>query len=143
MEENIKPKDSRGDKVILPHPNGEGALEIPVPDSNLVSDSYHTFGELYNHRLGLFAALMMTNPEISWISKRHHDGSSYPGWFIGGMNLPTGQITYHLPLPFFEHLVRTKISILGEAPEYDGHTPDDVLIRLANWVDPPKNDEKS
>lgn len=72
-------------------------LQIPCPTGQ-VSDGYHTFDELYQHRCMLFCALMFSNPAISWVSSIHHDGTMMADWFIAGMDLPTGRVTYHLPI---------------------------------------------
>jgi len=99
-----------------------------------ISDGYHTFNELYDHRCHLFVALMRSNQDISWRSKKHADGEMFPSWFIAGMNLPTGLITYHLPLWMWSMLDGGGISTREFAPEWDGHTPADVVSRLADWV---------
>ena len=64
-----------------------------------VSDGYHTFDELYEHRHSLMLALMRCLPYCSWFSRCHDDGSSFDGWFICGIDLPraNGTVTYHLP----------------------------------------------
>jgi len=98
-----------------------------------ISDGSHTFSELYSHRCTLFAALMKAHPDISWKSKLHADGSSFDDWFIAGMNLPSGAITYHLPIEQFWDRTST-ISELEKAPEWDGHTSDDVVKRLLVWM---------
>lgn len=97
-----------------------------------ISDGYHTFDELYEHRHALLIALMVSNPDISWKSRRHSDGSdSYDGWFLAGMTLPTGQITYHLPNRLFN---ACRVVELYVPPKYDGHTSTDVVDRLTNWI---------
>lgn len=108
--------------------------ELPntrIGDEN-TSDGYHTFKELYDHRIALYIALMRANPGISWKSERHADGSKWDGWFIAGMTLPTGAITYHLPISDWKYLRRT-VKTLDRAPEWDGHTPADVVQRLLAW----------
>lgn len=95
------------------------------------SDGYHTFRELYAHRIALFIALMQCNAENSWWSHLHNDGSEYKGWILAGMSLPAGGITYHLPESHV-HLLRG-ISELPRAPKWDGHTPDDTVKRLNAW----------
>lgn len=95
------------------------------------SDSYHTFDELYAHRILLFVSLMKCNKDVSWKSRLHSDGSSIDGWFVGGINLPSGCITYHLPNKFWEMV--SNINTLEKAPEWDGHSSQDVIIRLNNW----------
>jgi hypothetical protein len=98
-----------------------------------ISDGYHTFDELYAHRCTLFAALMKSHATLSWKSLLHDDGTMYDGWFIAGMNLPSGVITYHLPIDqFWDNL--KEINELERAPEWDGHTSDDVIKRLIDWM---------
>lgn len=102
-------------------------------DTNLISDGYHTFGELYDHRIALYIALCRiinsTTRLVVWKSKKHSDGSELDGWFILGINTGTGeQITYHLPISKWDE---TDFAYAFEqAPEYDGHTSADVLKRL-------------
>jgi len=99
-----------------------------------ISDGYHTFGELYDHRCHLFIALMRRNPGLSWYSPRHHDGSMYPEWFIAGMDLPTGTISYHLPKWMMGMVESSGAEFKSTAPEWDGHTSADVIRRLAEWL---------
>lgn len=102
-------------------------------DKNDISDGYHTFGELYDHRIALFVSLAKLVPwtpaYLPWRSQRHADGSAYTGWFIMGIGKEKGkQISYHLPLSEWDntHFCET----LDYAPEWDGHTPADVIKRL-------------
>lgn len=96
-----------------------------------VSDSYHTFEELYSHRMLLYISLMKSYPHISWKSKKHNDGTGFDGYFIAGMKLPTGNVTYHIINKFWDLL--SNIKELEVAPEWDGHTSNDVLNRLNEW----------
>ena len=106
-------------KLILPCPVGQ------------VSDGYHTFDELYDHRHALFVTLMNSHPELSWKSRQHEDGTMFAGdWFIAGMNLPSGDISYHLEGRFWE---MARVQALDFAPAWDGHTAADVLVRLVSW----------
>lgn len=100
-------------------------------DTSKVSDGYHTFGELYDHRCHLFAALMKSNPEISWRARKHDDGSEFAGWFVCGMHLETGDISYHLPDDMWELLDHSTIETMSLAPKWDGHTAADVVTRIA------------
>lgn len=108
-------------------------------DANLLSDGYHTFGELYEHRIRLFIelgrALMVlkkicdTSHEV-WISMRHSDNSVLPGWMIMGINTEPGkQLTYHLPDKYWAECTQFAVSKY-QAPDYDGHTGADTLERL-------------
>jgi hypothetical protein len=104
-----------------------------TPKTGDISDGYHTFDELYEHRHALFLALARriagSRPDRIWRSKLHHDGSSFTGWFIMGIDrLPGEQVTYHLPMRFWDG-VEFAIE-LDRAPEWDGHSSVDVLARL-------------
>lgn len=107
-------------------------ITIEVPEPGKISDGFHTFDQLYAHRILLFIALMKSHKDISWKSRLHNDGTGFVGWFIGGMSLPNGQITYHIPDQFWNLL--NNINTLEKSPEWDGHTSDDVLKRLNNWA---------
>ena len=99
-----------------------------------ISDGYHTFDELYEHRKLLFVLAMMQVPERSWASRTHTDGSPmYEGWFVAGINLPSGQVTYHLTEDLWHAVERMGLH-RNEQPEWDGHTSEDVLVRLAGHV---------
>ncbi len=110
-----------------------------------VSDGYHTMDELYEHRIALFIALLRTKQDIDdmenarrtvpiysiWRSETHSDGTKFDGWFILGIGKETGkQISYHLPLSKWSET--DFVETLDRAPEWDGHTPSDVLERLKN-----------
>jgi hypothetical protein len=95
-----------------------------------VSDGYHTFNELYEHRHLLFI-LVANQLTTAWKSRLHDDGASYDGWFIAGIQLPTGDISYHLPLNKWNIC---KCKTLEKAPKWDGHTSQDVLERLKQLI---------
>lgn len=98
-------------------------------DTNKISDGYHTFGDLYEHRIELWIALCNDNPMRCWKSKVHSDGSVWDGWFILGIEIEKGrQMTYHLPISYWNRIADNRE--LPKAPEYDGHTPEDVLNRM-------------
>lgn len=101
-----------------------------------VSDGYHTFDELYEHRHVLFITLCkhLLGPHSVWRARAHADGTGYAQWFIMGINSERGwQITYHLPMRLWD---RTAFAhTLDLAPEWDGHTPADVLTRLFRLAD--------
>jgi hypothetical protein len=100
-------------------------------DKGNISDGYHTFKELYEHRHRLIIALAKRCSN-SWKSRLHSDGTMFKGWFvigIGGLKYGDNkQITYHLPSELWRDCI--KIQTLEKAPEYDGHSPNDVLERL-------------
>jgi len=101
-------------------------------ETGQVSDGYHTFDELYDHRCLLFLALQSAFAAIdAWKSRKHSDGSAFEGWFIAGVFLPQGQISYHVPEKYWD---LCKAPERETAPEWDGHTSADVLQRLADWL---------
>lgn len=108
--------------------------ELPTYADGNTSDGYHTFNELYEHRAALFAALTRLHSDLSWRSRSHHAGGEpmFDGYFITGMALPTGQVSYHVPLRHWD-LFRG-VSELDFAPAWDGHSPDDVVRRLNGWM---------
>ena len=129
------------EKVINLNQDGENITLLNVfGEKNMeVSDGYHTFSELYDHRITLFIALCRAyaidvteyKNKYIWRSKRHSDGELAFGgtWFVLGIGKAKGeQITYHLPI---ERWNETEFAeTLDKAPEWDGHSPADVLERL-------------
>lgn len=96
-----------------------------------LSDGYHTFNELYHHRAILFSVICNTYPELAWKSKQHHDPAQpmYDGMFIVGIQTPEGQATYHYDVdPYWDMF---HIKELETAPEWDGHTPEEAIRRIA------------
>ena len=107
--------------------------KVEIKGKNLeISDNYHSVKELYSHRIMLFCALLQLNKNIAWKSKNHSDGSNIKNWFVAGLDLPSGMITYHIPDNIWNQL--SNIKELDNAPEFDGHTSIDVLHRLNSWL---------
>lgn len=97
-----------------------------------ISDGFHTFGELYEHRIVLYIGMAGFAHSLGarvWRSKVHSDGSKFDGWFVLGIFEKRGeQITYHLPNKYWQ---RTGFAVTyDKAPEYDGHTSAQVLTRI-------------
>jgi len=93
------------------------------------SDGHHTFNELYHHRAVLFSVIVRDHKELAWKASKHHDGTMYDGMFIVGIETPKGQATYHYDLdPYWEMFDCEEREF---APEWDGHTPDDAIARIA------------
>ena len=107
----------------------KGKPLIDVAEPGQVSDGFHTFDELYDHRCVLFA-ILISNLRVTttWKSRLHSDGSSWPGWFIAGLEIEPGkQITYHLPEKYWDIC---NVEQFDRAPEWDGHSSADVLSRI-------------
>ena len=92
-----------------------------------ISDGYHTFNELYDHRAALFAALCSYMKKDAWKSKYHEDGTMFDGMFIVGIQTKYGQITYHYDLDKWDWF---NVKELDHAPLFDGHNPNTVIRRL-------------
>lgn len=106
-------------------------------DSNDVSDGHHTFGELYDHRRALTAVLAAGAASYgdAWRSKAHHpddDPMFEGGYFIVGIRLPSGMITYHYKLKHWDDF--GAVPEIEHAPKWDGATPADTVTRLLNLV---------
>ena len=115
-------------KMILTQPQ-LNVVEIPESGIGDVSDGYHTFNELYHHRAILFAVICNSMPDKAWKSKLHDTGDMYEGMFIVGIETPEGQATYHYDIdPYWDMF---KVRELDRAPEWDGHTPQDAIDRIA------------
>lgn len=130
-----------GKRIIFPGSEALGGpRELMIPcDAGEISDGYHTFNELYEHRYLLFcgvAALAWSKGrQYCWKSRTHWiDGNLEPvwdGWFVAGIEIGGKMITYHLPLEYwslFNGIDRLK------APPHDGHTSLDVIERLKEWL---------
>lgn len=117
-------------------------------DVGKISDGYHTFDELYDHRTVLYAALCNAYPELSWKSRLHEDGTMYDGMFIAGLNLPNGEISYHIENKDRWGRSNWELFKCREIPRalhFTGYTPDDVVDRLIMHcgVDPSLNQVQS
>ena len=91
------------------------------------SDGYHTFDELYEHRTVLFSVICNSHIDLAWKSRHHHDGTMFDDMFIVGIKTPAGPCTYHCENRYWDLF---RVPELERAPEFDGHTPEDVLVRI-------------
>lgn len=121
-----------------------------VTEVHDVSDGYHTFGDLYDHRRALTIALARAITHganghgwRSWRgttvvrSKRHHPEDSpmfEGGYFVVVFELAgAGQVSYHYQLKHWDEF--DGVREVDHAPIWDGHTPEDTLSRLTSWYD--------
>ena len=104
--------------------------ENPNESVGELSDTYHSFNDLYKHRT-ILTALAFLNLPYAWKSKIHEDGSMYDGMFVVGAPTPYGMISYHYDLEFWDMF---KIPELPHAPHFTGYTDEDVLDRLTNVI---------
>lgn len=156
--------DGGNERIIVEFPSIEQAglyPETPLKKINELSDGYHTYDELYEFRKMYNAALFnewasrwknlqqhkdsanleMRNAAIMATSKynvhkswKHNDGELCfgGGWFIVSAMLPTGLISNHYKAEDWDLF---KVPEVKKALyEFDGHTPQDVLVRLKNLI---------
>lgn len=87
-----------------------------------ISDGYHTFDELYEHRCLIYINLCQLNYKLcAW-------RPDFEGWFVLYFESHAGQISYHVPnkfLPLIEGLVPRHDEWF-----FDGHKSKDVADRL-------------
>lgn len=106
------------------------AIDKEPQDMGNVSDGYHTFNELYEHRMALFSAIVSAYPERSWKSRKHFDDEKDPmfdGYFVVGVETPAGEATYHYKLDAWDMFNCKEVPM---APKWDGHSPSDVVQRI-------------
>ena len=103
-------------------------------NSNLISDGYHTFYELYEFRkiynAALFNEWYLQKKFNVHKSIKHWDGEECfgGGWFIVVALLPHGQVSNHYEIKDWDLF---KIEICEKAKyQFDGHTSTDVIERL-------------
>lgn len=116
-----------------------------------MSDGYHTFDELYHYRALYNAAFFNELAHITYTnsafgcaqfgaprynvhkSLRHSTGEKCFGgdWFIVVADLPTGQISNHYPMKYW-NLFDIEERLF--AAEWDGHTPQEAADRLEKYL---------
>lgn len=92
---------------------------------NDISDGYHTFDELYEHRCLLFLYLVRMNADKA----RWKLDPGFGNWFCLYYETPSGQISYHVPMKHL-HLIQPFVT-QDQNYKWDGHTPEQVLQRLS------------
>lgn len=92
-----------------------------------LSDGYHTFDDLYYHRMILFSVVCNSYKDNAWKSKLHDDGSMFSGYFIVGVTTSEGEFTYHYKLEYWDMF---DVKELDRAPKWDGHTSEDIVMLL-------------
>ena len=148
----MKVFDGKNGRIIIEYNSlKEAGLH---PDTKLerineLSDGYHTYDELYEFRKMYNAVLFSewaTQPvgfnidgsikskfdvHKSW---RHHNGEMCfgGGWFIVSAMLPTGLISNHYKAEDWDLFQVPEVE--KALYEFDGHTPQDVLIRLKSLI---------
>lgn len=97
-------------------------------DKGNISDGYHTFNELYYHRMILFSVICNVYKDNAWKSLKHYDNTMYDDYFIVGIETPQGQYSYHYHKEYWD---KFNVKELEKAPKWDGHSPEDVTRLLS------------
>jgi hypothetical protein len=108
----------------------------------MISDSHHSFQDLYRLGYLLFCHLLDQDTH-AWKSWHNAQGTSRPGWFLTGTHVwcltPATQgqsplaynqiedISYYLPAAYWD---LCHVAERPQAPAWDGHTSADVCDRL-------------
>lgn len=90
---------------------------------NNISDGYHTFEELYYHKMVMFSIICNQNKDKACKSKLHADGTMYKNHFIAEIKTPEGNFSYHFDLKYWDWF---EIPAVEKAPKWDGHQPKDI-----------------
>lgn len=104
-------------------------FEFEVESKQEISDGYHTFAELYHHRMMLFSVICNQNLDKAWKSMLHADGTMYDDYFIVGITTDEGDYTYHYHMDNWKYF--SNVKKLASAPEWDGHKPEDITRLLS------------
>lgn len=128
-EENIYDDEPEDVKPVDPQEDvADDKIELKEffaeQDIGKCSDGSHTFDELYYHRMVLFSMIVNQNTDKAWKSKLHSDGTMFDDYFIVGINTPEGNYTYHYHLDHWDNFNCKELEL---APEWDGHTPKDIV----------------
>lgn len=116
------------EKLLYKNYLSKDIIYIPNTGIGDVSDGYHTFNELYDHRAKLFSVICNEHKDLAWKSKKHDNGDMYDGMFIVGIKTPDGQATYHYNIEPYWNMF--KVEEIEFAPKWDGHTPEEAIRRI-------------
>lgn len=101
--------------------NNLKARNVSVKD---ISDGYHTFGDLYFHRMILSSIVFNAHKDKAWKSWKHEDGTMFEDDFIVGVTIEgVGDYSYHYNEEYWELF---DVPVVANAPRYDGHKPEDI-----------------
>lgn len=92
-------------------------------EARYISDTHHTFDELYYHRMVLTALAFNTHSHLCWKSWLHHDGTMFDNMFIVNIETPKGSFSYHYNSKYWDLF---KVLELEMGREWDGHQPTDI-----------------
>ena len=95
-------------------------------------DGSHSFRELYEHRTALCMALVNSNKELFYKTKKNAENFSCVGWFLVMGELPSGQIIYPVHEKYWNSF---KCKEIDKIPNFDGHSPHDIVKRIIDYAE--------
>jgi len=100
-----------------------------------ISDGFHTFADLYKIRhilcLALAQLAMLKGVKVFKSTLHGDETEMYGGYFILVIETPQGQISFHMPLEYWDYLP----NIVEKYDwSFDGHTYIEVYQRILLWV---------
>ena len=104
-----------------------------------LSDGYHSYNELYRFRMlynaGLFNEWARQGKYDVHRSTHHYEGDECfgGGWFVVVAQLPTGQISNHYELVYWDLFNEVPTVDKANHP-WDGHTSKDVETRMIDYL---------
>lgn len=124
-------------KIIETTDSGEDKVIGQYNSIDEISDGFHTFDELYEYRMlynaGFFNELSKDGGFNVHKSERHSDGDKCfgGGWFIVMATLPTGQISNHYEMKYWD-LFHCESRLCAD--KWDGHSPEEAAQRLKKFL---------
>jgi hypothetical protein len=103
---------------------------------NDISDGYHTFDELYEHRCLLFLALLKTEYNCrpnSYGFDTYRVLNHFDGWDLIVALIGNNQISYHVPAKYRAYSDWI-VDLPDDEHQWDGHTSADVVERLKEFL---------
>lgn len=100
--------------------------------NNEISDGYHTFSELYDHRIALYCYCIRTGALVPDYAVLEH----YEGWDLVACHTQAGeQVSYHIHISQRELWSENFPIIKYDRDRWDSHSAKDVVKRL-NRISP-------
>ena len=88
-----------------------------------ISDTHHTFNELYYVRMILSALVFNTYRQYAWKSKLHEDGTMFDDMFIVGIETLEGGFSFHYDMADWD---KFDVEELDRGRPWDGHVTKDI-----------------
>jgi hypothetical protein len=95
--------------------------------------------ELYSERSACVAALVKAATAKQWVCWWCIDPETGPRWPVVGIELPTGQVTWHVSQADFDKLGLAERLAKVDHATWDGHSTEEKYRRLAacEWSERP------